>query len=390
METYQRFPVQMVKGKGSYVWDSNNKTYVDFTSGIATCNLGHVPNRVKVAVSAQLETLWHCSNLYHIPVQEELAQRLTEVTFGDRVFFCNSGAEANEGAIKLARKHAKKNNKPEAHEVVTFTQSFHGRTLATLTATGQQHVKSDFDPLPKGFNHLPYNDIDALKGIDKDRTCAVLLELVQGEGGVVPADPTWVQELAHFCNENQILFMIDEVQTGMGRTGKLFAYEHYNIIPDVMTIAKGLGSGFPIGAVIAKEEVAAAFTPGSHGTTFGGNPLASTAGLATLNEITQNGVLDNANKQSTYLFEELKKLQEDYDILKAVRGKGLLIGIEVTCPAKNIVVEALEHGVLLLTAGANVVRLLPPLTLTEEEVDRVLKVLQKVLMHMEEKDGVKQ
>ncbi|RNA69902.1 acetylornithine transaminase [Alteribacter keqinensis] len=389
MQNYQRFPIEIVKGKGSSVWDADGKKYLDYTSGIAVCNLGHVPDAVKEAVENQLESLWHCSNLYHIPAQKQLAEALTRHSFGDQVFFCNSGAEANEAAIKLARKYAADKGQKNTHDVVTFAQSFHGRTLATLTATGQSHVKAGFDPLPEGFQHLEFNDTAALDAIAAKRPCAVLLELVQGEGGIVPADTEWVRQLEGICKQNDILLILDEVQTGVGRTGKLFAYEHYGITPDVMTLAKGLGSGFPIGAVIAGKDAAASFTPGSHGTTFGGNPLASTAGLATLKEILDNNVIKNAEVQSDYLFSQLKRLESQFSLVQSVRGKGLLAGMEVSCPAKEIVIKALEKGVLILTAGANVVRLLPPLTTKKEEIDEVAGVLENILTAIEEKGGVK-
>ncbi|MFA9556335.1 acetylornithine transaminase [Evansella sp. AB-rgal1] len=385
MPTYARFPITLVKGKGSYVWDNNDTKYLDFTSGIGTCNLGHVPDVVKNAVESQLQELWHCSNLFHIPSQQKLADLLTENSFGDKIFFCNSGAEANEGAIKLARRYAQKVKGSAAFEVVTFTQSFHGRTLATLTATGQTKIQDGFAPLVPGFRYLPFNDMNALEQVAGEKTCAVLLEVIQGEGGVNHASEEWLQQLAHICKENDILLMVDEIQTGMGRTGKLFAYENYGIEPDVMTLAKGLGSGFPIGAIVASEKVAKAFEAGTHGTTFGGNPIVTTAGVATITEIVDN-VLPTVAELGMYLSEKLQQLKVKFPTqVKEVRGAGLMRGIELHGPAADVLKKAREEQhVLVLPAGPNVVRLLPPLTTTKAEIDEVLAVLETVFSEIAE------
>jgi acetylornithine/N-succinyldiaminopimelate aminotransferase len=382
MTTYNRFPVTLVKGKGSYVWDEEGKRYLDFTSGIATCNLGHVPESVKEKLEEQLQNLWHCSNLYNIPAQQELAAELVENSCGDQVFFCNSGAEANEAAIKLARRYAQKIKGTKKFEIVTFQQSFHGRTLATLSATGQGKIQEGFLPLMPGFRYLPFNDLEALKDISSEETCAVLLEMVQGEGGVIPADREWIEQLAKTCKENNILLMIDEIQTGMGRTGSLFAYEQYGIEPDVVSIAKGLGSGFPIGAIIAKAEVAQAFDPGSHGSTFGGNPLAVTAGLATVQFIQSTNLLVNVKELSEFLYAQLQKVKEKFPIVKNIRGKGLLIGMVVPGKAVEIVQKAITQNVLILTAGPDVVRILPPLTASKEEIIEFTVVLEDILQGM--------
>ncbi|MFD2446664.1 acetylornithine transaminase [Bacillus sp. CGMCC 1.16607] len=379
METYTRFPITLVKGKGSYVWDNKGNQFLDFTSGIATCNLGHVPEPVTEKLEEQIQSLWHCSNLYHIPSQQKLASIIVENSCGDQVFFCNSGAEANEAAIKLARRYAQKIKGSDAFEVVTFQQSFHGRTLATLSATGQEKIQHGFLPLMPGFRYLPYNDLEALKDIPSPTTCAVLLELVQGEGGVVPANDGWVQQLAKICNEHDILLMIDEIQTGIGRTGTLFAYEQYGIEPDVISLAKGLGSGFPIGAIISKGEVAKAFDPGSHGSTFGGNPLATTAGLATVDHILSSNLLKQVNERSVFFEEQLQLLKEKFPIITAIRGKGLLMGMVVEGRALEIVKKAIDHQVLILTAGPDVVRILPPLTTSPEEILELMAVLEEVL-----------
>ncbi|WP_144552999.1 acetylornithine transaminase [Bacillus sp. X1(2014)] len=383
MATYSRFPVTLVKGKGSYVWDEQGAQYLDFTSGIATCNLGHVPDVVKNALEEQLQNLWHCSNLYNIPNQEKLAALLTGNSCGDQVFFCNSGAEANEAAIKLARRYANKVKGKEAPEIVTFQQSFHGRTLATLSATGQEKIQQGFFPLVSGFSYLPFNDEEALELLYTIEPAAVLLELVQGEGGVIPANPEWVKKVAKICKEREILLMVDEIQTGIGRTGTLFAYEQYGIEPDVISIAKGLGSGFPIGAIIAKEEAAKGFDPGSHGSTFGGNPLATAAGVATVTHIHDTNILNQANEMASYLDKKLLVLKEEYSFIKDIRGLGLLKGIVVETNALEIVQKALENNLLILTAGPNVVRILPPLTVTTEEINEFIKALEKTFQSVE-------
>lgn len=377
MATYGRFPLTIVKGKGSYVWDDQGEQYLDFTSGIATCNLGHVPKAVKAKLEEQLQNLWHCSNLYHIPNQQELAALLVKNSYGDQVFFCNSGAEANEAAIKLARKYAQKIKGTDTYEIVTFKQSFHGRTLATLSATGQEKIQQGFLPLVSGFHYLTYNDPNSLEELKVRKPAGVLLELVQGEGGVVPADPKWVKELEKVCQENDILLMVDEIQTGIGRTGSLFAYEQYGIEPDVISVAKGLGSGFPIGAVIAKEKAAKAFDPGSHGSTFGGNPLATAAGVATLQHILTGGVLEQAQKTAALLDEKLTELMNRFPAIKAIRGKGLLKGIVVEGIAPQIVQKAITEKLLILTAGPDVVRILPPLTASPEEINEFAEKLEK-------------
>lgn len=383
MPTYSRFPVTLVKGKGSYVWDDQGNQFLDFTSGIATCNLGHVPDPVKEKLEEQLQNLWHCSNLYNIPNQQQLAELLTANSCGDQVFFCNSGAEANEAAIKLARRYANKVKGSSSSEVVTFGQSFHGRTLATLTATGQEKIQHGFAPLMPGFSYLPYNDEAALEQLATIKPAAVLLELVQGEGGVIPANQQWVTKLAQICKENDILLMVDEIQTGIGRTGTLFAYEQYSIEPDVISIAKGLGSGFPIGAIIAKEEAAKGFEPGSHGSTFGGNPLATAAGLATVTHIIESNLLEQTKEAVDYLDQQLNLLNQKYSFIIEIRGKGLLKGLVVETNALEIVQEAISNHLLILTAGPNVVRILPPLTVTKEEINEFIEALEKTFQSIE-------
>ncbi|MED3623770.1 acetylornithine transaminase [Neobacillus thermocopriae] len=383
MPTYSRFPVTLVKGKGSYVWDDQGAKYLDFTSGIATCNLGHVPDAVKETLEKQLQNLWHCSNLYHIPNQEKLAALLTANSCGDQVFFCNSGAEANEAAIKLARRYASKVKGSNSAQIVTFQQSFHGRTLATLTATGQEKIQQGFAPLMPGFSYLPFNDVASLEELSIIKPAAVLLELVQGEGGVIPAEPTWVQKLAQICKENDILLMVDEIQTGMGRTGTLFAYQQYSIQPDVISLAKGLGSGFPIGAIIAKEKVSKGFEPGTHGSTFGGNPLATAAGIATISHLLESNILTHVKEISVYLNQQLESLKKKYTSIKEIRGKGLLKGLVVETDALAIVKKAIQYKLLILTAGPKVVRILPPLNVTKEEINEFTIALEKTFQSLE-------
>ncbi|WP_277678017.1 aspartate aminotransferase family protein [Gracilibacillus dipsosauri] len=381
MSTYGRFPITLVKGKGSYVWDEEGKKYLDYSSGIATCNLGHVPDVVEKAVQEQLGHLWHCSNLYHIPSQDKLAQLLVANSCGDQVFFCNSGAEANEAALKIAKKYAKDQFLKEIPQIVTFKNSFHGRTMATLSATGQEKIHQGFTPLTPGFSFLPFNDWDALEQLTSMNPDAVLIELVQGEGGVLPADKEWLKQLAKVCYDQQILLMVDEIQTGMGRTGTLFAYEQYEIEPDVISLAKGLGSGIPIGAIIAKEHVAKAFSPGTHGSTFGGNPIATTAGVATVTELTTTNVLNEANEMAHDIWTGLEKIAAKSNTIKQLRGMGLLIGLELDQPAIDYVNKAREdYQLLVIVAGPNVLRILPPLTTTREEVDQFLAIMKQLFI----------
>lgn len=378
---YARWPITIVKGEGNYLFDENGKKYLDLVSGIAVTSLGNVPPQVKAKVMEQIDTLWHCSNLFHIPQQEKLADKLTSISCADRVFFCNSGAEANEAGIKLARKYG---NKTGRYEVITFDHSFHGRTLATLTATGQDKVKIGFDPLPTGFVTVPYNDIEALKSALTDKTIAVMMEMIQGEGGVHPADPAWVEQVVQLCKEKDLLFIVDEVQTGIGRTGKWFAHQHYGIEPDIITMAKGLGSGLPIGAMMAKEFLADTFGPGSHGSTFGGNPIVSTSGLATLEAI--EPLLGEITAKGNYFKKLLSApvgAQQTVPVttrnLSNVRGEGLILGIEFDFEVAPLLVKLREEGILALGAGPKVLRILPPFTITYEEIDLAVEKIQKAV-----------
>lgn len=377
--TYARFPITLVKGEGSRLWDDTGKEYLDFASGLAVTNLGHVPQRVKDKLVEQLGELWHVSNLFHIPNQEKLAQLLVQNSCADAVFFCNSGAEANEAAIKLARRYNAKVLGKQRYEIITFHTSFHGRTLATLTATGQDKVKEGFHPLPEGFVYAPYNDAAALKSYVTDKTCAIMLELVQGEGGVNPADAEFVQEVVRLCKEHDLLLIVDEIQTGMGRTGKLFAYEHYGIEPDIFTLAKGLASGFPIGAMLGKAKLREAFSAGSHGSTFGGTPIATAAGIATVETLIEEQLPQRAAEMGDYFRAQLTAKLGGNPLVKQIRGKGLLIGIECALPAAEIIPAIHEAGLLVTAAGPNVLRLLPNLLVTREDADKGIGIIADVL-----------
>lgn len=379
-QNYARFPLALVKGEGSRLWDDQGKCYLDFMSGIAVTNLGHAPKRVKEALVQQLDELWHVSNLFQIPNQEAAGKLLVDNSFGDAAFFCNSGAEANEAAIKLARRYQSTIAQSGRYEVITFKNSFHGRTLATLTATGQDKVKEGFHPLPEGFVTVPLHDIPALEAAVNERTAAIMLELVQAEGGIYPVEPAFLQYIANLCKEHGLLLILDEIQTGMGRTGKLFAYEHYEgIEPDIISLAKGLGSGFPVGAIVAKGHVAAAFGAGSHGTTFGGTPLAMAAVKATIETMLEEDAAGRAAAAGDYLQAQLREALAGNPFVVEVRGKGLIVGIECAQPVAELVTAARERGLLIITAGPNVLRLLPNLLVTDAEIDEAVAVLQGLL-----------
>ncbi len=378
-QNYARYPLTFVKGEGSKLWDEAGKEYLDFASGIAVTNLGHVPQQVKAALVAQLDQLWHVSNLYQIPGQEKLARLLADHSCADAVFFCNSGAEANEAAIKLARRYNNKVLGNERYEIITFHQSFHGRTLATLTATGQDKVKDGFYPLPEGFVYAPYNDKAALESFVTDKTCAIMLEMVQGEGGVHPADPEFVEEIMRLCAKYNLLLIVDEIQTGMGRTGTLFAHEQYGIEPDIFTLAKGIGSGFPMGAMLGKAKLVEAFGAGSHGSTFGGTPIAMAAGIATVEMMLEQDLPERAGRMGELAVQKLEAALSGNPWVKGIRGLGLLLGVECAGPVAEVITELQAAGLLVLSAGPNVIRILPNLLVTEEELDRGIALLAGLL-----------
>jgi predicted acetylornithine/succinylornithine family transaminase len=380
MNTYKRFPIVLRKGRGMRVWGADGKEYLDFVGGVAVNILGHCHPRVVIAIQKQAQRLLHVSNYYHIGPQIRLAKLLVQHAFADKVFFCNSGAEANEAAIKLTRKYAKENIGPDRFEIITAENSFHGRTIATLTATGQDKFKKGFEPLVPGFKHIPFNDIDALHKAITKNTCAILLEPIQGEGGVKVPHPDYLKEVRKICDVNNLLLILDEVQTGMGRTGKFFAYEHFGITPDIMTIAKGLGGGVPIGAMLATDKVASAFQPGTHASTFGGNPLVCAAAIATIETLLEDGfILDQCTRMSEYFKERLVSLKEEFpSLIVEIRGLGLLIGMELTRNCEPIVKACLEMGVLINCAAGNVLRFMPPLIVQKKDIDHLVDILDKV------------
>ena len=377
--TYARFPIVLVRGQGARLWDSDGKEYLDFVGGIAVDALGHCHPKMVEAIRAQAERLIHVSNLYHIEPQIRLAKLLCDHSFADRAFFCNSGAEANEAAIKLARKYAKDHWSTDRFEIIVMRHSFHGRTLATVTATDNEKYWHGFEPLMPGFKHVPYNDLRAAERAMDSRTCAVLVEPVQGEGGVhVPASG-YLPGLPRLCDERGVLLILDEVQSGMGRTGKLFAYEHWGVEPDILTLAKALAGGVPMGAMLAKEGVAASFVPGSHASTFGGTPFVSAVAHAVVTTMIQEDLPGNSARVGKYFLDKLAGLKERHPVVAAVRGLGLILGLEVSVPARAIVSACMERGLLVLTAGESVVRFVPPLIITEADVDRAVAIVDEVL-----------
>jgi acetylornithine/N-succinyldiaminopimelate aminotransferase len=356
------------------VFDTDGKEYLDFLAGIGVNNVGHCHPKVVEAIKNQAETLIHVSNIYYNVPQIELAKKLVNLSGLDKAFFCNSGAEANEAAIKLARKYAKANGKEG--EIITMEHAFHGRTLTTITATPKAKYQEGFEPLPTGFKYIPFNDIEALKVGISEKTSAIMIEPVQGEGGIHPADKEYLKAVRKLCDENNIVLIFDEVQCGMGRTGTVFSYEQYGVIPDIVTLAKGLGGGFPIGAMVAKSEIASAFTPGSHGTTFGGNPLACASSAAALDVIST--LLDNAVEMGKYFKNSLKTLEEKYEFVKEVRSLGLMVGVELTFNGSDIVSKMFEKGFLINCTSDTVLRFLPPLIVEKEHIDAMISALDEV------------
>ena len=377
LNTITRFPVTLVRGEGARVWDDQGKQYLDFVGGWAVDSLGHCHPALVNALEEQAKTLIQASNQFYTVPAIKLAQLLVENSCLDRVFFCNSGAEANEGAVKLARKYGKIHLKG-AYEIITTYGSFHGRTLAMTAATGQRKFQDPYTPLPDGFINVEYNDLEAIKRATNERTCGVMLEPIQGEGGVNVPDDDYLKKVEDWCHQKGILFILDEVQTGIGRTGTLFAYEQYNVEPDIMTLAKGLGSGVPIGAFLAKEK-ASVFTPGEHGTTFGGNPLVCAAAYATLKYIIDNDIPEKVNRVGKYFMTELETLKQQFDFITEVRGKGLLIAMEFDREiAQDVTMSCLNKGLLINKLTPNAIRFIPPLIITEKEVDEAVNILRNI------------
>ena len=376
----KRYPVALVRGEGSRVWDSNGKEYLDFTGGIAVTALGHSHPKVVGTLREQAATLVHVSNYFYIPQQAQLAQLLCEHSFADRVFFSNSGAEANETAIKLARKWAKEHGSSDRGDIISMRGGFHGRTLATVTATAQEKYHHGFEPLPGGFKYVAFNDLKALERAIDSRTAAVLVEPIQGEGGVIVPDEGYLPGLRKLCDAAGILLILDEIQTGMGRTGKLWAYEHSGVAPDIMTVAKALANGVPIGATLATEDVARVFTPGTHGSTFGGNPLATAVGVTVFSTLIEDKLAERAGRVGKLLLQGLEAIRAKHPkAVKEVRGRGLLAGLDLVPPVGDVVAACRERGLLVLTAGDNTLRLAPALIVTEKEVAEACAIIDVAL-----------
>lgn len=377
MNTYGRYPVVITHGEGVYVYDENGKKYIDMCAGIAVNALGYGNKKLSDALKAQIDKLIHISNLYYTEPLVNAAKMLVENSEFDRVFFCNSGAEANEAAIKLAKKYGKMKNENKM-ELITMKQSFHGRTCGALTATGQMKYQKNFLPLLPGTIYAEYNNIESVKELINENTCGVLIEVIQGESGIIPAQVAFLKELQELCHKYDALLMIDEVQTGMGRTGKLFAYENFGIHPDVVSMAKGLGGGVPIGAMMCKEEVAV-FVPGDHASTFGGNPLVTSGVCVVVDELVNNGLLQHVQEVGAYLTQSLTKLKEEVDCVIDVRGIGLMQGVEITKVPKDVISKCMEKGMLIASAGTNVIRFVPPLIVTKEQIDEAVGILKEAL-----------
>ncbi len=377
--TYKRPPFVLARGEGCRVWDENGKEYLDFVGGIAVCALGHSSPIVTKALDEQSKTLVHVSNLYYTRPQVELAGLLVENSFADRVFFCNSGAEANEAAIKLARRYTREKLGPGKHTIICMQGSFHGRTMATLSATGQAKVQIGYDPLLEGFKFVAFNDLTALRNAVDDTVCAVMLEPIQGEGGIVVPHPGYLKGVREICREKGALLIFDEIQTGMGRTGRLFAYEHFGVSPDIMSLAKALGNGLPIGAMLSTEALSSAFGPGSHASTFGGTPLVSAVSKAVLSSLLNDGWLEHCRDMGNYFMARLEDLKKRHACIKEVRGLGLIIGVELDRPGAPVLEACVQRGFLINCAQEKVLRFVPPLVVTKNEIDQLIEALDAAL-----------
>jgi len=376
IHTYTRTPMVIVKGKGLKVWDLDGNEYLDFFPGWAVSGLGHTHPMVVNAVRNYLKKVIHVPNNYYNMLQGKLAQEIVEHSFEGKAFFCNSGAEANEGAIKLVRAYGAQTKR---YEIITMENSFHGRTLATVTATGQAKYHKGFEPLPAGFKTVPFNDIKALEGAISDKTAGVMLELIQGEGGINVASKDYVSAVRRICDERDLVLIFDEVQTGMGRTGAMFCFEHYGVAPDVMTLAKSLGGGLPIGAMVSSRKFEAVLKPGMHASTFGGSPIACSAALAVFDAIKKQGLISNTQKMALYLVQKLGELKKKRSIIKEIRGKGLMIGVELAIEGKEIVEKCLKEGLLINCAHGNVLRIMPGMIVTRKEIDKAIEILDNVM-----------
>jgi acetylornithine aminotransferase len=376
--TYARFPVAFVRGAGCRLWDDAGKEYLDFLAGIAVCALGHCHPEVATAIGEAARKLIHVSNLFYTYPQVELAAELTRLSFADKAFFCNSGAEANEAAIKLARKYSNDNFGPGRFHIISMKDSFHGRTMATLSATGQSKIHKGFEPLVEGFVFVDFNSISAVEAAITDKTCAVMVEPVQGEGGLNFPEPGFLKDLKELCKQKNVLLIFDEIQSGLGRTGSLFAYEQEDVTPDIMTLAKALANGLPMGAMLAVDEVAGAFTPGSHASTFGGGPLVASAALATLRIISEPAFLAKVRETGAYFISRLQSLRERFPFIKGVRGRGLMVGLELSIPGAKFVSKCLERGAIINCTHDTVLRFVPPLIAGRSEVNEMIGILEGV------------
>ncbi len=383
--TYKRFPIVLEKGNGCSLYDIRGRRYTDFVAGIAVCNLGHCHPGVIKAISDQAQKLFHVSNLYYTIPQVELADWLVKHSFADRAFFCNSGAEANEAAIKLARKYFNERGENGRFRIITMEQSFHGRTMATLSATGQDKIKKGFDPVLQGFDYVPFNDPEALRSKISANTCAVMLEPIQGEGGVRCPNDGYLKAVRQICDASGVLLIFDEIQTGMGRTGRLFAYEHFDVEPDIMTLAKALANGLPIGAMLAREKVAEAFGPGAHASTFGGTPLVTAAALEVCKTLVNGGGLDQGREAGAYFQAKLQWLKKRHEIIVDCRGLGLLLGIKLAINGESLVNQCLQRGFLVNCIQENILRFVPPLIVQKEEIDALIGCLDEIFTELENK-----
>ncbi|MEW6089274.1 MAG: aspartate aminotransferase family protein [bacterium] len=383
-QTYKRFPVVFEKGEGCYLWDSEGKKYLDLVAGLAVNALGYAHPRVVKAINRQARRLIHTSNLYYTEPMVDLAKLLIKNSFRGKCFFCNSGAEANEAAIKLTRLYSKTRFSPDRYEIITFDNSFHGRTLATVTATGQKKYQEGFEPLMPGFVTIPFGNLPALKAAVKPSTCAIMTEIIQAEGGINEADVSFWQGVREIVKKEKMILIVDEIQTGMGRTGKLFAYQHYGLEPDIITLAKALANGLPIGAMIARKKIAETFKPGHHASTFGGNPLVTQAALTVLKTIYKENIIEKVISSGIYFQEKLSGLKNKYKFIAKIKGKGLLIGVELTADGQDVVQKCLERGLIINCLKNNVLRFVPPLIITKEEIDAAVKILDEVFSEIKQ------
>lgn len=377
LHTYNRFPIVLDHGEDVYLYDTDQKKYLDFAAGIAVFALGYSNDAYKTAVKEQVDKLVHTSNLFYNEPAAKAAKKITQLTGMDRVFFTNSGTEAIEGAIKLVRKYAYNKDGRTDHEIIAMKHSFHGRSMGALAVTGNKHYQEAFGPMIPGIKFAQYNDLDSVKELVNDKTCAIIFETVQGEGGIYPATKEFIEGVRKLCDEKGILLILDEIQCGMGRTGSMFAFQQYGVKPDILTVAKALGCGVPVGAFAATEEVAKALVPGDHGTTYGGNPLACAAATKVFELFEKQHVLDNVKEVSAYFEEKLDELVETIDVVVERRGMGLMQGLELSVNPKDVIARALDNGLILFSAGTNVIRFVPPLVITKADVDECIAKLKK-------------